>query len=195
MSVGIESTDNVKASRKRLYLIPLGILLVIALIGIIPRTKNIKLPNGGRARVTAASLFRSLFNEANCEIEYEPTPGKRGTVVLWQDFFDGAIFLLPSTNANVLWCVYDYDVDLRLFKIDTGKLFTAPSAQDPINYILFSCTWDIQFGRAADWGEVLTYLRSVSIADYKKSRLPSSFRFANDTPQGILTFLKYQHIQ
>lgn len=193
--MGTESVIGGRISKKWLLLVPLGIVVLLVLAISLPRTKEVKLANGARVHVRAASLLRSLQEEANCEIEYEATPGKRGTIVLWQDFFDGVIFLLPSTNGNVLWCVYDYDVDLRLFKIDTSKPFTPPPVQDPINYILFSCTWDIQLCGGTDWGEVLAYLRSVSVADYKRGRLPSSFRFVNDTPQGVLTFLKYQHIQ
>ena len=122
-------------------------------------------------------------------------PAKSGAIILWQDVFDGPVMLISSTNSNVLLCLYDFDVDVRLFRIDTLKQFTPLPPSSDINRILFSCTWDIRYGTGDDWQEVSNYLRAASVADFRKHLIGGSLRFKIGASQNnVIDSLKYANM-
>ena len=168
-----------------------ALLLLIVLSTLIPSNKNIQLGNGGHAHITKASFLRSLGNEAHSTISYQTKDGKIGKIILWQDIFDGPTLLFSASDTNVLLCLYDYDVDFRLFKISIGEAFKPLSLKSDLNQILFSCTWKIEDGTDADWMETLSYLHKVSFADFKQQSVSVGFRHF-ESPNSILKSLAYQ---
>src|ERR1035441_6897561 len=143
-------------------LIMLGFPVVFALLGAVPCSKRIPLGSADYALVTRASFFRSIFPEAYSTIMFHSKHGQDGSVVLWQDIFDGPIILIPGKDTSELLCLYDFDVDLRLFKIDTSKTFNPLPPNSGLNHILFSCTWEIDEGTSGDWQELLNFLQKAS---------------------------------
>ncbi len=178
-------------------LFALGFVILTLTWLLIPSSRTIPLNNGASARVKLATFIRSLRQEAFCTITYEPKEGQSGAVILWQSIFDGPMMLISSTNANVLYCLYDYDVDVRLFGIDTSKRFKPLPSSNDINSILFTSTWEIQYGADSDWQEVLNYLQKASSKDFKRHLLPSSFRFfrASTDAHDVIHYLSYQGIK
>ena len=172
-------------------LIILGLPALIVLMGLIPWSKKIPLGNDNYAHIAKASLVRSLWPEAYSTIYYQPKDGQSGKIILWQDVFDGTVLLLPSSNTNVLLCLYDYDVDFRLFRIDTDKMFKPLSPDSDLNSILFSCTWKIGDGTEADWQELLNYLHKVSSSDFARQSDSVAFRVFK-SPNTLLKGLGYQ---
>jgi hypothetical protein len=60
-----------------------------------------------------------------------------------------------------MFCLYDYDINIVLFRIDISKEFKPLPSDSSINRILFSSTWQIDYGTIADWQEVVDYLHQV----------------------------------
>ena len=59
--------------------------------------------------------------------------------MLLQDLFDTPLMVLPTTNENIFICIYDFDVNVRLLRIDLSRKFVAPKAGDfPAGIILTS---------------------------------------------------------
>ena len=154
----------------------LGFVILFIIYLLVPHSKTIPLAKGAQARVETASLLRSFRPEASCKIWYTPKSGPTGLIELWQDEFDGPMLLISSTNTNVLLCLYDYDVDMRLFRIDTTTAFRPLPPSSSINRILFTSTWDIKYGLNADWDEVEDYLRNASNSDFRKHHIPTTIR-------------------
>jgi hypothetical protein len=178
------------ARKHKWELIVLSLPIVIVLLGLIPWSKNIPLNNGSYAHITKASFIRSLLPEAYSTITYYPNNGQIGSVVLWQDIFDGPVMLIPANDTNVLLCLYDYDVDFRLFRIDMNKMFKPLSPDSDLNHILFTCTWEIDDGTTSDWQEVLNYLHNVSLNDFERQSVSVGSR--HQSPDSILKLLGYQ---
>ncbi len=175
--MGVTKTKKFRAAL--IVLSSLAILFVVFVFYLlVPHNKTIPLANGAKARVEAASYIRSWRPEGSCKIWYTPKSGQTGLIELWQSAFDGPILLISSTNADVLLCLYDYDVDMRLLRIDTSKGFSPLPLSSSINYILFTSTWDIRYASIAEWGEVQDYLRNASGWDYGKYRIRAAVPLA-----------------
>jgi len=167
-----------------------GLALAIVMLGFVPWSKTVALSNGGYARFTPASFFNDLRleGEASSTISYQPKHGRAGKIVLWADLFDGPIMVMPASDTNVLLCLYDFDISLRLFRIDTSKEFKPLSPDNSIKRILFSSTWEIDYGTSADWEEVLNYVKNVSPSVFAHQSVPVG-TFKMDTPQYILAWV------
>src|ERR1022692_3838746 len=111
--------------------------------------------NGGVAHIRPASFLASLMG-SGCNIDYQTREGKAGKVALWQDLFHHLIAVVPAPDSNVLLCVYDFDTDLRVLRIDTTRAFAsapAPTATTSscLSAVVLSSSWDIQEGKIDDW--------------------------------------------
>lgn len=167
---------------------------LFALLGFVPRNKHFPIGDVGNADVALMPFWRSLFPEAYTTIYYKPNQGQAAKIVLWQDIFDGPVALLSGQETNVLLCLYDYDIELRLFRINTSKPFQPLPSNSNLNKILFASTVKIEDGNAADWREVLDYLHNSSKTDFVRQSIPIWARF-HQTRESILIRLKSQGIE
>jgi hypothetical protein len=160
--------------KKRLLLIGVlvGGLLVVAM-GFRKRSIVVPLKSGGVARITPASTFGSLRTDASATIFCEPTGGQAGSVELWQDFFDRPIIVMASTNSNVLLCLYDFDVDLHLLRIDMAERFKPFPPGSVLTHIVCASAWSVESGATNDWQEVLGYLKSLPSGAFKRQSVPA----------------------
>jgi hypothetical protein len=115
-------------------------------------------------------------------------------VVLWQSAFYNPITICASTNANVILCLYDNDVDLRLIKIDKNKRYTPPSSNSVISTIVVTSSCGIEEATGDDWQEFLTYLRGFSSGNRSFQSSPGVAR-SYRTPESILRALEFQHVK
>lgn len=168
--------------------------MIFFIIRLIPSGTKIQLHDGGYAVITKASFLRSFFPEASATIDYKSANGNVGNVTLWQDEFDGPITIIAANKTNTLLCLYDDDVELRIFKIDTSKPFNALKTRSNITNLLFSSTWEIENGTYDDWQEMLEYLRQTDSKIFSSESVTVGFRFGR-TPAGLLKELEYQHIK
>ena len=164
-----------------------GLLVVIVILGFVPWSKKVLLSNGNYARITPASFFNDLRLEggASSTISYQEKNGGAGKIVLWADAFDGPIMVISSHDTNVLLCLYDFDINLLLFRIDTSRKFKLLSPNGSLNRILFFSTWEIGHGTSADWQEVLNYLHHVSPSGFARQSVRVG-PFPRHTPESIL---------
>jgi hypothetical protein len=181
----------IRMRARNLILFGAGFALLVLICGIIPGCHYVPLGNAGHARATSAPFVRSLFPEANGTIYYQPKIGPPGEVILWQDAFDGATLLIPGADTNVLLCLYDFDTCVLLLRIDTAKPFKPLPSTSRINNILFTSTWEIENGSAADWQEVVGYLQESSSWDFRSHRLPTSPGFRAEGPKELLRYMSY----
>jgi hypothetical protein len=166
---------NISNRLKVLVLIAVGLLSIIALMGIIHRSIDVPLSNGGSVRITPASLWRSCWSAASCKITYQPKGMEAGTIVLWQDFFDEPIIVMPAADGKKLMCLYEFDVDLRLFKIDPTKPFKPIPATSwgCLDRILYSSTWEVEEAEIGDWQEALEYLKNLQPSAFMHEVVPT----------------------
>jgi hypothetical protein len=157
-------TVMLRKHKWKIVLLALAVAIVLPVL--LPRNKRIPIGNG-YARITRPSFLRSLFPEACSIISYYPDRGQAGTIVLWEDIFDGPVMVMAGTEKNVLLCLYDYDTCHRLFRIHTDRVFKPLPADSDLKSILFTCTWEIEDGTTS-WGEVLDHLRKVSPRDFSR---------------------------
>jgi hypothetical protein len=184
----------VKMRRHKSEFIFLVLFVVIFMLLLVPRSINFTLSNGGHARITPASFWRSLHPEAFSAISYQPKRGPAGSIVLWQDVFDGPVTLFSASNTNVLLCLYDYDVGFRLFRIDTSKKFKPLSPGSDLNHVLFTCTWEIDDGTPDDWKEALSYLQKVPSSSFERQSVSIGIR-GSRSPDSVLRSLAYQGLK
>lgn len=103
-------------------LITVVFLLCILVIATIHRKINVVFENGGSVKMIAASILGSRSG-STCRIEIDSKSGKHARLDLFQDWSGGPTMVIPTTNENVFLCIYDYDVDFQLLRIDLSKKY------------------------------------------------------------------------
>jgi len=146
--------------------IALGALIVVMLMGLIRRSTDVELSNGGFVRITPPSVWSSFLSKEGCKILYRPRDGKAGTVT----FFESSIFqldngqpalIVPVADSDCLLILYDADVHYRLVRLDTTKPFNKFPDNSYLSYIVQSSPWKIEEGTSNDWEKVCSYLTTV----------------------------------
>src|SRR5690349_11664193 len=122
-----------------------GLLLVAALcwaLFVVLSRHQIDLPlkDGGRVRIVPAS-FLGTFRESRCLVTYTPKGGRGGTIALLETRIEWPVMVIPSTETNVLLCLYNFDMDLRLLRIDTEKKFTPFLPDSPLRFVVRESPW------------------------------------------------------
>jgi hypothetical protein len=164
-------------NNRRLWLFLFWLLIIIVLVGFvlagfISRTIKIQLGNGGSARITPASLWNSCKADSNCKIVYQKISGESGTIALWQDFFDEPVIVMSSSDGKALLCLYDFDVDLRLLRIDPTHSPKPFLPQSRLDTIVCASPCYIEAGTTNDWQEILDYLKNLSPTDFSHQAIP-----------------------
>ena len=141
----------------------LGVLILASLTGFRHRKVDLCFSNGDRVSIKPAPFWRSVRG-SDCAIFYRPRAGEAGTVVLWQDLVHGVIAVVPASRTNVLLCLYDFDTDLRLIKIDATMRFVSLPAKTAtysgcIGAVVCSSPWNIEEAKIGDWQETIEYLK------------------------------------
>ena len=143
--------------------IALGVVIVVVLMGLVHRSSEVGLSNGGFVHITPPSIWSS---KDGCKIVYQPRDKKAGTVT----FFESSIFqlddgqpafIVPAADSDCLLILYDADVHYRLVRINPNKPFDKFSDNSYLSYIVQSSTWGIEEGTSNDWEEVCWYLKTV----------------------------------
>jgi hypothetical protein len=153
----------------------LGLLLVVAIasMGLVRRSIDLSFGNGSFVRVTPASLWSSCGSGSSSKIFYHPNGVKSGTVALWQDFADRPIIVMLATNGEALLCLYNFDVDLRLLKIDPTQNPKPFQPNSRLDAIVCSSPWHVESGTTNDWQEMSDYLRGLSSDAFKRQTVPA----------------------
>jgi hypothetical protein len=171
-------------------------LAAIVVFFVMPNFKHVAVPNGGEAHACGAPLWRAVFREAKASFDYTTKKGDRGSFAFWEDIADGPIMLMQGKDTNILYCLYDFDVELILVRIDTSKPNNLSPLPDRLNRITFDSTWSLTEADFSEWQYVISELQHMSSRDYRRQLLPSSFRFRRTVdPNSIIQTLSYQGIR
>jgi len=128
---------------RNLIRVGLGMLAIAVLLAAIPRTIRVPMKDGGQVSFVQPSLIGKFFC-SNCTIKFSPREGKTNSVELAQDTFDGPMMVVASTNTNVFICIYDFDVDLLLIRIDLSRKFEPLPPKSPLQGSLLGATCKIE---------------------------------------------------
>lgn len=169
-------------------------LVVIVLSAFVPLSTNVSLSNGRYVCITGASYLKIIFSDPTATISYKPEHGPSGKIVLWQSVFDGPVTIISAHDTNVLLCLYDFDVDFRLLRIDTNKVFKPLPPGSDLNRILLARPWEIEGGSPADWQELLNFLQNASPKAFSQQSVPVGMRIYR-TPASLLRRLEQQGIK
>ena len=172
----------------------IALLAIVGVVALLPQGKRIPLADGASAEVRRSGFLRALLPEAKTTINYTSPARQAGRLIIWQGPFAGPVLLIPAHRTNVFLCLYDYDVDYRLLRIDTSRPFRALLEGVTLRKILFASTWDIQEGDSADWEDLVAYLQQLSTHSFEQQSIPIPLR-ACGTPKSVLGRLAYQGIQ
>lgn len=154
-------------------IVVLALTVAVVLMGLIHRDVDVSLSNGGFIRITPTSLWGSCGSGAGCRIFYRSSGGESGAVVLWQDFADKPIIVVPATDGKTLLCLYNFDVDLRLLKIDPTQNPKPFPPKSRLDTIVCSSPWHVESGTTNDWQEMSDYLKSLPSDAFKRRAVPA----------------------
>ena len=175
-----------------------GLVAAVALMGLVRRSIDVPFGNGGFVRITPASLWGSCRSGADCKIFYHPSDGESGTVALWQDFADRPIVVTLAANGKALLCLYNFDVDLRLLRIDSTQNPEPFPSKSRLDTIVCSSPWHVESGTTNDWQEMSDYLKSLLSEAFKRQAVPAydlgvmRFGLGQETRENLLRRMEEQ---
>ena len=141
-------------------------------MALVRRDVDVLFHKGNFAHIRVPSLF-TQFLGSDCEITYGQRDVGKGTVVLRHTLFESPIIVAPANDPKVFLCLYEFDVDLRLLKIDVkGPLRTFPQGS-PLQTIVSASPWKVEEGNVDDWRSILTMLEETSLDDFRRQSLPT----------------------
>jgi hypothetical protein len=146
----------------------LGVLYV-ATIASIQRYIYASLKNGDSVGIRLGSV-RNSIPHGECEINLKTSSGRNGRVVLYEDWFNLPVIVLPATASNVFLCVYDYDTEFRLLKINLNQPphLKLTNTFLKANVIDSTCQIDAVEANDPAWAEAHDRLQELPARDYKR---------------------------
>ena len=144
-------------------------LLYTLMVVVIHRDVRVKFKNGDWVEMKPASVYESIAGGA-CEINIR-TASREGRIVFHQDVYDSPVMVIPAGSDNVFYCVFDYDVDTQLVRIDLNKPFQPASRKSFVgsNVIVSTCgTVRVDRDDAAAWAVVSGALEQMSAGEYRR---------------------------
>jgi hypothetical protein len=99
-----------------------------------------------------------------------------GSLDMSQDFFDSPIIVIPSPNDDVFLCIYYYDVDTQLFKIDLSKGSKALPNGSILSAIILASNCKVERvlkDDTNDWALAANALEQMSGGQFKRVSIPS----------------------
>ena len=152
------------------------LLAIILLAACIQPTAQSTLPGGDVVYLKGASLFQSVGGSSYRIIIQDVSKGT-GQIELWQDLFHGPIVVVQAPELNGFLCLYEFDTDLRLIRIDPNLPFIPFTKSSCLPAIVCSSTWRIDEAKIKDWQHILNCLRggqpTFHIIGLRKSRASS----------------------
>ena len=167
---------------KRVFIAVVLVLLILSLPALL-RKRRVNLVSNGKV-AAVASLPSILPWE---EGAYEVYEGKTKLFSLWGDYFDFPILILPFPDGKRYLCIYDYDVSVLVFVVDTGGAATNVTSvphwpidgyvrecltQGMTNVVL-SSKGSVRLPDLSEVQEASRMIRSMTPAQYRYGSFPS----------------------
>jgi len=144
-------------------LIILGVVAILSLMAFSHRSGAVALRNGGYVHIRPPSIWASIRG-ARCRIVYRSNREESGTIDLWQNLVHWPVAVMAATNDNALLCLYEFDTDLRLLRINLARKFKPfPTANSScLSSIVCSSPWEVEEAKIGDWQQSLARLKDTS---------------------------------
>jgi hypothetical protein len=165
--------SEIKSKKKRLLFIAgsigFGLTVVIVLMGLIHRSTDLLLNDGGFIHITPTSLWGSYMSRAGCKIVYKTKDGEVGSIILFQNFLNcQPAMITPGAEGKTFLCLYETDTYLCLLKIDPTKRPKQFLPKSDLNWIVLASSWDVESGTTNDWQEIRDYLKTVPLNTFSQ---------------------------
>jgi len=100
-----------------------AVLSYVILVVCTPRAISVSLQDGGSVHWIQPSLLTKCCSSSTCVITFSLGAGGTKSVNLIQNSFQGPVMVLPSSNPNIIFCIYDDDNHYELIRIDISQQF------------------------------------------------------------------------
>ena len=157
--------------RKQVMILAFGVLL-FALFICWARTINIPVKSGGLVRLKPASFLKSIYS-SGCTITYKTKQNREAKIYLLQTFWKWPIIVIPSTNADVLLCLYDNDTDVQLLRIDTNQGFRSLPRGRPLSRIVLASSCKVDEADEGDWDLAIKTMEQMTTDEFRRHSLPN----------------------
>lgn len=155
--------------------------LLICVAGALYRRRiDMTFKSGMHVRITTASFAGETCGDSRCSLTFDSKKGKVGHVDLLQTFWECPIIVVPSTNENIFYLLYDNDVDTQLLMVDTSKPFQPPPHRSLLSRIVVDSPWyvaRVPWGMGkwddSDWGFVSSALVHMPVKQFRRQSVPN----------------------
>lgn len=149
-----------------LILIFLGSIFIAAFL---PRRFNIRLIGSWSVQIRRPSLCESASGSI-CTMTFT-AGGRKRNVDLTENCFNYPVLILASADSNAVYCLYDFDIDWQLIKLNLDQSFTPLPQNSPISGIVQHCECGVQRITRADdkeWKWAADEVENMSYHEFRQ---------------------------
>jgi hypothetical protein len=161
-----KSSKNIKILR----LFAALLILILAMVLLFPQRINTTFKSGDSITIEAPSFLASAAG-STCIISINLKSGMMARITLVQSWFHTPLIVIPSTNGNIFYCIYDHDTDFQLLKFDLEHTFQPPAKDQVMSSSILGSSCEVDRVKRIDtndWIAVTKALQQMSPDEYDR---------------------------
>jgi len=168
----------------RLFAVLLFVLVIAVLL--LPQHIDTTLKSGASIAVYAPSFLASAAG-GTCVISIKLKSGIMAQTDLVQGVLHTPLIVIPSTDGNIFYCIYDHDTDFQLLKFDLNHTFHPLAKDETMTSSILNSSCEVvrvKSGDTNDWVAAAEILQEMSPNEYNRQVIGGLrlglFRFHTD---------------
>lgn len=155
---------------KVLKLIAVLFILFVVAVLVLPQHIDTTLKSGDSIDIKAPSFLASAVG-GTCVINIKLKSGVVGQMSLVQGLLHTPLIVIPSTNENIFYCIYDHDTDFQLLKFDLAHTFQPPAKDEVMSSSILGSSCEVYRVKRTDtndWAAAAEILQTMSPSEYNR---------------------------
>ena len=155
---------------KVLRLFALLLLVLVIVVLLLPQHIDTTLKTGGLIAVKAPSFLVSAAG-GTCVISIKLKSGIMAQVDLVQGLLHTPLIVIPSTDENIFYCIYDHDTDFQLLKFDLNHTFHPLAKDEAMSSSILNSSCEVYRVKKVDtndWVAAAEVLQEMSPDEYNR---------------------------
>src|SRR5277367_2954429 len=151
---------------RKCFAVAILIASIVCLLCFCGASHKIRLPYPDQSYIEWSDSFASMRN-STYTVYYGQTNGMPGRFVLHADFDHSPVIILNIAKDRTLFCLYDCDTQLRLFKFDLNSTFRVDTNTARLSGLLVSSECYGEEASRDEWEKVFRTLQTMSNDSFK----------------------------
>lgn len=127
--------------------------------------------------IRPASLIEATLR-GKCSVDIRTSSNRKAHIELYQDMSNSPVLVIPAKEAGIFVCIYDYDVDFQLLRINMNQPFDPKPGEGFVKSNVLSSTCKVErigTNEDLDWSTVKDALMQMPRSAYRQQAIGCDF--------------------